>query len=188
MNTVRQSNAKRRRGRDECRQKLADHINDRLGLGIEPINVRLNPQESDCYSWRFVQGKEAFFSKVFAKGLSDHSIGTFQLLCREVGKSFEATSTVEPSFSTIIGQLQEQNAVLSEQIRETRSRLDAEHGRRIVSEEDNHRLRSSQALLENQVREQATEMGSLRGIIAKWAADLERAWPALENMRNYVSK
>lgn len=35
-------------------------------------------------------GMEACFSQIFAKNLSDHSIGTYRLLCEEVGKTFEA--------------------------------------------------------------------------------------------------
>jgi hypothetical protein len=35
-------------------------------------------------------GKEHIFSEVFTKNLSDHSINTYRLLSRNVGKMFEA--------------------------------------------------------------------------------------------------
>jgi hypothetical protein len=106
------------------------------------VDVRLNPREVDFYSWRVIQGKEELYSKIFTKNLSDHSTGTYRLLCREVGKSFKAVpprqvSTLDsiipvcqktkpsfdfyltlldvhrPSFSSIIDQLREENARLS---------------------------------------------------------------------------
>lgn len=65
-------------------------MDSRLGIKIKPVDVRLNPREIDFYSWRVTQGKEELYSRVFAKNLSDHSTGTYRLLCREVGKSFQA--------------------------------------------------------------------------------------------------
>lgn len=46
----------------------------RLGININPSDVCLTPRATDLYSWQPVQGKEELlFSKIFAKGLSDHS-------------------------------------------------------------------------------------------------------------------
>ncbi|KAL2015886.1 hypothetical protein VTK56DRAFT_4661 [Thermocarpiscus australiensis] len=110
MAAIRQSNVERRRGREECREKLSKHIrkptqsnsktwltspDDRLGIEIKPSEVRLNPRSNDPYRWEFLPGKEAFFSKVFAKNLSDHSISTYRLLCREVGETFEAVPNMQ---------------------------------------------------------------------------------------------
>ncbi|KAK0721746.1 hypothetical protein B0T26DRAFT_824787 [Lasiosphaeria miniovina] len=94
MSSTRQSNTDRRLGREECRKKLSEHIHSRLGIKIIPANVRLNPRTNDPYMWRVLPGKEEFFAKVFFKKLSDHSISTYRLLCKEFGKTFEA---VEPS-------------------------------------------------------------------------------------------
>jgi hypothetical protein len=38
-------------------------------------------------------GRSDFFLKVFAKNLSDYSTGTYWLLCKEVGKTFEVVSS-----------------------------------------------------------------------------------------------
>lgn len=69
-------------------------LDNRLGIKIESSEVRLTPRATNVYSWQPVQDKEEIFSKVFskvfAKGLSDHSVGTFCLLCNEAGESFEA--------------------------------------------------------------------------------------------------
>jgi len=55
-----------------------------------PKEVRLKPCVKDPYAWRFLLGKEEFFLRIFSKNLSSHSIGIYRMLCREVGKSFEA--------------------------------------------------------------------------------------------------
>ncbi|KAK3937054.1 hypothetical protein QBC46DRAFT_232461, partial [Diplogelasinospora grovesii] len=62
----------------------------RLGIEIKPSEVRLNPRANDPYKWKVLLGKEEFFSKVFAKNLSDYSISTYRLLYREVRKTFKA--------------------------------------------------------------------------------------------------
>ena len=66
-------------GRSLSREAFAERLE---GFGQDKIVLSGAP--------RVVQGKEEMFSKIFAKNLSDHSIGTFRLLCREVGESFEA--------------------------------------------------------------------------------------------------
>ncbi|KAH8765341.1 hypothetical protein F5883DRAFT_421083, partial [Diaporthe sp. PMI_573] len=145
-----------------------------------PSAVRLNPRNTDFYSWRVVQGKEEVFSKIFARNLSDHSIGIFRLLCNEVGKSFEvvlscaqgstsncimSAQKIEPSFSDIIGQLQEENKRLSQQIQQATNKANTEYSRRQIAEEENHRLRSNQLWLEKQVRERAHAVEFFQGIV-----------------------
>jgi hypothetical protein len=44
-------------------------------------------------------GKEDFFSQIFSKNLSEHSIGTYRLLIDEVGKTFEAVTNTNASES-----------------------------------------------------------------------------------------
>jgi hypothetical protein len=68
-----------------------------LAIKIKPVDVRLNPRETDFYSWTVVQGKEELYSKIFAKNLSNQSTGTYRFLCREVGKSFEAIPATQVS-------------------------------------------------------------------------------------------
>jgi hypothetical protein len=58
----------------------------RLGISVEPAEVRLIPTANDPYTWRKLPGKQ----HLFAKHLSKQSIGIYRELCREVGVSFEA--------------------------------------------------------------------------------------------------
>ncbi|KAH8595356.1 hypothetical protein B0O99DRAFT_686779 [Bisporella sp. PMI_857] len=170
MGPTRHSNAERRQRRDECRRELAQHIR----IKIEPSEVRLTARATDVYSWLPVQGKEEIFSKVFskvfAKSLSDHSVGTFRLLCSEVGESFEAVlargkgatldrimpvSNPELCFSAIIDQLREENVRLCKQIEEVTRKVDAECKQKAIAEEKVHQFCGKQASLETQLREQA---------------------------------
>ncbi|KND87009.1 hypothetical protein TOPH_08345 [Tolypocladium ophioglossoides CBS 100239] len=163
MSPSRQSNVERRRRRDECRLELARHIKNRLGIRIKPSDVRLTPRATDLYSWQPVRGKEKIFSimfsKIFAKGLSDHSVGTFQLLCSEVGQLFEAVahregpaldsivplSPLKPSLSDIIDQLREEKARLCDQVEELTGKVNADSKRRQVAEEKVHQLCNDQS-------------------------------------------
>ncbi|KAL8295053.1 hypothetical protein RB600_000834 [Gaeumannomyces tritici] len=202
MPPVRQSNVERRRGRDECRRKLAQHIYENLGVAVKPSEVRLNPRETDFYAWRFVPGKEEIFSKIFSKSLSDHSIGTFRLLCKEIGKSFEAVlslqsstsdiivpiSTQKPSFSSLISQLQEENAKLYTQIQKVTSEKDAECKRNQIFEKENKQLCNDQAWLEKQVQDQADMAEYFRRILAKCAEDMDKSLPALEGLRKQIAE
>jgi len=59
---------------------------NRLGIAIEPAEVRLITSADDLYVWRFLPEKQY----LFRKHLSKHSVGAYRELCREVGVSFEA--------------------------------------------------------------------------------------------------
>ncbi|KAK0701939.1 hypothetical protein B0T26DRAFT_795827 [Lasiosphaeria miniovina] len=159
MVSMRQSNIERRRARDECREKLSKHIHQRLGIKVKAADVRLNPRLNDPYAWRILPGEEHSLSRVFVKNLSDHSIGTFRLLCREIGKTFEAVlsstqsssldsivtlSVPEPSFSVMINELREENARLYQEVYELKSKARVESGQKKLVEEENCKLRSSQ--------------------------------------------
>jgi hypothetical protein len=60
----------------------------KLGILIDPSEVRLVPQVEDPYSWRSLPAR----AHLFEKNLSKHSIGAYMELCREVGVSFEAVA------------------------------------------------------------------------------------------------
>lgn len=94
--------------RRKCRQKLSNHIceivlsnHDRgfsdgakvtkLGISIEPPEVRLITGADDQYFWQTLPGKQHFFTKY----LSKHSDGAYKELCREVGVSFEVVRASE---------------------------------------------------------------------------------------------
>jgi hypothetical protein len=61
---------------------------DRLGILVEPSQVRLKPNPDDGYLWEKLDNKEHLFSK----NISDHSTGALKELYRDVGLSFEAVA------------------------------------------------------------------------------------------------
>ena len=106
------SNIERSEWREKCRRELAQHISlstkihpyrqisdnftdDKLGLNIDPADVRLIPNAVDQYRWSPVPGKEAMFNgSLFERHLSKLSIGPLMELRRGVGKIFQA---IKPS-------------------------------------------------------------------------------------------
>ena len=65
----------------------------KLGISIEPAEVRLITSANDPYTWQILPEKEYLFKK----HLSKHSIGAYRELCRGVGLSFEAVLVPESS-------------------------------------------------------------------------------------------
>lgn len=58
----------------------------KLGISVEPAEVRLLTSADDPYTWQVLPEK----NHLFRKQLSKHSIGAYRELCRGVGVSFEA--------------------------------------------------------------------------------------------------
>ncbi|KAH6961624.1 hypothetical protein BKA56DRAFT_499701 [Ilyonectria sp. MPI-CAGE-AT-0026] len=77
----------RKIARDQCREALADHINERTGLEIQPSQVRLYRTEKNGYSWKVHSDR---IRSLFSRGLSSLGMATLQQLCHEVGYGFEA--------------------------------------------------------------------------------------------------
>ncbi|KAH6667432.1 hypothetical protein B0J14DRAFT_658881 [Halenospora varia] len=88
MALPRPSNLDRARWRTGCREKLSEHIKSKLGISIDPSEVRLITRVEDPYSWQSLPAR----THLFEKNLSKHSIGAYMELCREVGVSFEAVA------------------------------------------------------------------------------------------------
>ncbi len=65
----------------------------KLGIAVEPKQVRLITNKDDQYAWQVLSEK----GYLFTKHRSKHSIGAYRELCREVGVSFEAVSAAEAS-------------------------------------------------------------------------------------------
>jgi len=63
----------------------------KLGISIEPADVRLITHSDDPYTWRTLPQKQ----HLFKKHLSKHSIGAYRELYRGVGESFEAIRAAE---------------------------------------------------------------------------------------------
>jgi hypothetical protein len=65
----------------------------KLGVIIEPNQVRLVPDLQDGYMWVRQPERE----HLFTKQLSKHSVGAYMELCREINVSIEAVALVEPN-------------------------------------------------------------------------------------------
>jgi len=83
-------NLQRAEWRSKRRQALSDHIKKKLGINVEPADVRLQPEVEDGYEWKPLLGKEDLFNE----DLSKHSIGAYMELCRGVEASFKAAVMV----------------------------------------------------------------------------------------------
>ncbi|KAI0442069.1 hypothetical protein F4803DRAFT_520807 [Xylaria telfairii] len=134
------SNIYRAELRSKCRKMLAEHIEAKLGLRIDPSQVRLSTSIDDGYTWKTLPETKYLFSK----NLSRHSIRAYRTLCSNVGVTFEAVRSApeapihsressfvltpfEPtSFTSQITQLQAQNNHLSRQFQATKLQLEAE--------------------------------------------------------------
>ena len=114
MAALRPSNLNRAAYRTKCRRELSEHIRKiklsdgeyqpltnspvaKLGISIEPTEIRLITNAEDPYKWQALPEK----SHLFRKQLSKHTIGAYKELCREVGISFEAA--LAPESSTFTG-------------------------------------------------------------------------------------
>jgi len=75
----------------------------KLGISIEPAEVRLITSADDPYTWQILAEKQYLFTK----HLSKHSIGAYKELCQGVGVSFEAVLASESS-NIVEGKLLEQ--------------------------------------------------------------------------------
>lgn len=107
----RASNLKRTEWNRKCREQLSAHIckisnpfgsvfadmfqDNRLGITIEPSQVRLKTNPEDSYTWERMEKKEHLFSKK----ISDLSTGVLKELCEGIDKSFAAIW--KPSIRTL---------------------------------------------------------------------------------------
>ncbi|KAJ6022344.1 hypothetical protein N7499_002891 [Penicillium canescens] len=82
------SNEKRAFFRQQCREALAAHINDRLGLVVAPSQVRLQPSAGDGYAWSVTESKKSLLQSNLGGG----SVGLYRSICEELGWSLEAVT------------------------------------------------------------------------------------------------
>lgn len=66
----------------------AEHVGFRLGIEIDPRDVRLVPYHIDPYCWRY----DTSLASLFEKPLSQHDVSTRRRLFEELGRKYEATS------------------------------------------------------------------------------------------------
>jgi hypothetical protein len=69
--------------------KILTDLELRLGIVVDPCEVRLIPGLEDGYRWSYLDHK----AHLFGKQLSKHNVSAYRQLCREVGRSFEAVPT-----------------------------------------------------------------------------------------------
>ncbi|KFY18218.1 hypothetical protein V492_00038 [Pseudogymnoascus sp. VKM F-4246] len=67
---------------------MAPRQKTKLGIAVDPLEIRLITREQDPYSWQYLPAA----SHLFQKNLSSHSIGAYMELYREIGSSFEAVA------------------------------------------------------------------------------------------------
>ncbi|KAJ5230974.1 hypothetical protein N7489_011682 [Penicillium chrysogenum] len=82
------SNEKRAFFRQQCREALAAHIYDRLGLVVAPSQVRLQPSAGDGYAWSVTESKKSLLQSNLGGG----SVGLYRSICEELGRSLEAVT------------------------------------------------------------------------------------------------
>ncbi|KAH8708388.1 hypothetical protein GQ44DRAFT_830806 [Phaeosphaeriaceae sp. PMI808] len=156
---TRQSNVDRDQWRVLCRERLSNHIQSTLGINVKPSEVRLSPSPNDPYAWKILPEKRRFFSEIFTKNLSQHSINAYKTLCEGVGISFEAVyaSTYDTSelnyltslrshdvsFSAKIDHLQSANVKLREEMETWKEKATTESQRVKLAEEQHCRVRES---------------------------------------------
>ncbi|KAJ5775808.1 uncharacterized protein N7511_000819 [Penicillium nucicola] len=82
------SNEKRAFLRQQCREALAAHIYDRLGLVVAPSQVRLQPSAGDGYAWSVTESKKSLLQSNLGSG----NVGMYRSICEELGRSLEAVT------------------------------------------------------------------------------------------------
>ncbi|KAJ5288266.1 hypothetical protein N7508_011041 [Penicillium antarcticum] len=68
------SNEKRALSRQQCREALAAHIHERLGLTVAPSRVRLQPSAADGYAWSVSDSQK----HLLKTNLSNGTVGFYQ--------------------------------------------------------------------------------------------------------------
>ncbi|KAF1964846.1 hypothetical protein BU23DRAFT_630329 [Bimuria novae-zelandiae CBS 107.79] len=201
MAPMRVSNLERREWRTKCRDELSRHIQSRLGIVVEPAQVRLLPSPDNPYAWRFLPEKKHLFSK----NISDHSINAYKELCDGVGKTFEAilakqgnsvdslgmldgavassVGKTEISFSALIDRLQGENALLSHAMEEMRTQLSAELERRRHAERELEHLKEVNQRLQEESEENLAIAMRLKGVFDAQSQGLKSAVQELQALQ-----
>ncbi|KAK3169330.1 hypothetical protein OEA41_008713 [Lepraria neglecta] len=139
----------------------------KLGISIEPVEVRLITSADDPYTWQILPEKE----HLFKKHLSKHSIGAYKELCREVGVSFEAVLAPESS-----------NAAEWKLLEERRGARDTSSPKisftAVISQLKREKLEMATEL--NKLHDQATKVTELKHLAEEEAARLRSIIQAAE--------
>ncbi|KAJ2984181.1 hypothetical protein NUW58_g6126 [Xylaria curta] len=158
-----QSNIDRTKWRTKCRKLLAEHIKTKLGLHVDPSQVRLTTSLEDGYAWETLPETKYLFSK----NLSDHSIRAFKILCCSVGVTFEAVrSAPEPP---IYPRESSFNNNLSQQLQATKSQLEAEIKLRLSFDEKLQLAYKRSECLQKELQATTWRETNFRNMIKKYS-------------------
>ncbi|KAI1416943.1 hypothetical protein F5Y13DRAFT_185777 [Hypoxylon sp. FL1857] len=192
------SNLERAKWRTKCRQVLSEHINQKLGIEIEPPQVRLHTNTDDGYSWQVLPEKRHLFSK----NLSDHSIKAYKELCEGVGATFEAirtspeTPSIYPeqnaftsvcpgplSFISRINELQVQNDYLSQQFNLLKLQLEAEVKLRLSLEEKLKVAYDKSDAMQNDLQAATRRENLFRGMVLRYSQGIAKLVPIMNDLQ-----
>ena len=200
MATSRSSNLSRAAYRTRCRKILSEHICEirptaverilltktraaRLGISIEPAEVRLITGADDPYAWQALPEK----NHIFQKQLSKHSVGVYTEMCREVGVSFEAVPAPESktaaerspiegtqrmlpvssktSFTSVIQQLKAEKVQPTFELDDLRNQVEEARQSKGVAEEETDRLKRLMQTAEEDKQTLQQEVHNMTGVI-----------------------
>ncbi|RSL73883.1 hypothetical protein CEP54_000274 [Fusarium duplospermum] len=168
-----------------------------LGIALDPSQVRLHPTRDDPYRWLVSPGKEY----LFAKNLSDQSVGVYKELCDGINTYFEATQAPlsplpEPlgkesfgsmnksaiSFTSRINELQVQKDYASQEVHLLRSQLEAEVKLRLSLEEKVQVAHERQEGLKQELQKLARRENYYRNAALTYSQGIAKVLPTLTEL------
>ena len=156
---------------------FTEQIGFRLGIEINPRDVRLVPYHIDPYCWRY----DDSLASLFEKPLSQHDVLVRRRLLEELGRKFEATYALREI------QLPESEVVSSPSERSPKELL---LGERILSSDNKDPQEQFSPLLDDNdpqvgLRQQVQKLGSQLRILN---SEQQRQGKLLDGQRKHLSK
>ncbi|KAA8642363.1 hypothetical protein EYZ11_006002 [Aspergillus tanneri] len=178
------SNQRRSSWRAKCRERLAAHIEEALGLQVKPDDVRLKTDEETRYEW---QVDDPSLWPFFNKQLSKHSVGAYMALYYGVGNSFRAVEH-NKSHNRLLGHplqervyaLEVKNQKLTEELKVTKEHLGVLEKENTSLEKENTALMKEKTALKENVR-------GYEECIAKQRTELEDKVTAQQAAHKWMS-
>ncbi|PVH67456.1 hypothetical protein DL98DRAFT_507700 [Cadophora sp. DSE1049] len=192
MAPIRSSNLERSKWRSKCREELSKHIQKKVGILIEPSQVRLVTGADDLYTWKVLPHKKHLFSK----NISDHSIGAYKELCEGIDSAFEAVPVAtttqtrsaehppQASFSAKIDELREENENLERELKQWKDQATAESKLRQESEQERNQLRDANQTLQCELQKSVMAAEYFRSSISQYSQMVARIMPLMGELRN----
>ena len=170
---------------------------NRLGILIEPSQVRLVTTSDDPYTWAALPEKRHLFSK----NISDHSIGAYKELCEGIENIFEVIPAIaagclqgdvaldnlqnfgqKSSFTAKIDDLQGENARLLQELCQWRDQASAESQSRQCAEEEVNQLATANQRLQEEAQKNAAAVKYFKGRLFKYVQGMNRILPLLQEL------